>query len=156
MQVLEIYLHWHESPSYLHFHTHRGWLKEYAEQNEHEFYVSILEDKGREEIQIQINTIGFASELNWFTSLWYRNFSIIKAFVCLHFDAIITPHYSMMTVILTVSNQGNFFWHLTLIPTPFRVYLIDTRYEGRARDSRPPQPHPPVNLFLTGGPDESR
>jgi hypothetical protein len=47
-------------------------------------------------------------------------------------------------------------WLLTRIPTPYRVYLIDTGYEGRARDSRPPQPHPPVNLFLTGGRDESR
>jgi hypothetical protein len=45
---------------------------------------------------------------------------------------------------------------LTRIPTPYRVYLIDTGYEGRARDSRPPQPHPPVDLFLTDGPDESR
>ena len=45
---------------------------------------------------------------------------------------------------------------LTQIPTPYRVYLIDTGKEGRARDSRPPQPHPPVDLFLTGGRDESR
>ncbi len=28
--------------------------------------------------------------------------------------------------------------------------------EGRARDSRPPPPHPPGNLFLTGKSDESR
>ncbi len=45
---------------------------------------------------------------------------------------------------------------LTRIPTPYRVYLIDTGYEGRACDSRPPQPHPPGDLFLTSGPDESR
>ncbi len=45
---------------------------------------------------------------------------------------------------------------LTRIPTPYRVYLIDTGYEGRARDSRPPQPHQLVDLFLTGGRDESR
>jgi hypothetical protein len=45
---------------------------------------------------------------------------------------------------------------LTRIPTPYRVYLIDTVKEGRARDSRPPQPHPQVDLFLTGGRDESR
>jgi hypothetical protein len=45
---------------------------------------------------------------------------------------------------------------LTRIPTPYRVYLIDTGKEGRARDSRPPQPHPQVDLFLTGGRDESR
>jgi hypothetical protein len=44
---------------------------------------------------------------------------------------------------------------LTRIPTLYRVHLIDTGYEGRARDSRPPQPHPPGDLFLTGGPDES-
>jgi hypothetical protein len=37
-----------------------------------------------------------------------------------------------------------------------RVYLIDTGNEGRARDSRPPPPHPPGDLFLTGGRDESR
>jgi hypothetical protein len=48
------------------------------------------------------------------------------------------------------------FTGLTRIPTPYRVYLIDTGKEGRARDSRPPQPHPPVDLFLTGGRDESR
>ena len=45
---------------------------------------------------------------------------------------------------------------LTRILTPSRVYLIDTGNEGRARDSRPPPPHPPGDLFLTGGPDESR
>jgi hypothetical protein len=45
---------------------------------------------------------------------------------------------------------------LTRIPTPYRVYLINKGYEGRARDSRPPQPHPPVDLFLTGGREESR
>ncbi len=45
---------------------------------------------------------------------------------------------------------------LARIPTPYRVYLIDTGKEGRARDSRPPQPHPPVDLFLTGGLGESR
>jgi hypothetical protein len=33
---------------------------------------------------------------------------------------------------------------LTRIPTPYRVYLIDTGKEGRARDSRPPQPQPRV------------
>ncbi len=41
--------------------------------------------------------------------------------------------------------------YLTRIPTQYCVYLIDTGYEGRARDSRPPQPHPPGDLFLTGG-----
>jgi hypothetical protein len=45
---------------------------------------------------------------------------------------------------------------LTRIPTPYRVYLIDTGKEGRAGDSRPPQLHPQVNLFLTGGRDESQ
>jgi hypothetical protein len=45
---------------------------------------------------------------------------------------------------------------LTRIPTPYRVYLVDTGKEGRARDSRPPQPHQPVDLFLTGGGDESQ
>jgi len=45
---------------------------------------------------------------------------------------------------------------LTRIPTPYCVYLIDTGKEGRARGSRPPQLHPPVDLFLTGGRDESQ
>ncbi len=36
------------------------------------------------------------------------------------------------------------------------MYLIDTGNEGRARDSRPPPPHPPGDLFLTDKPDESR
>ncbi len=44
-----------------------------------------------------------------------------------------------------------FFWLLTRIPTPYRVYLIDTGKEGRARDSRPPQPHPQVDLFSLVG-----
>jgi hypothetical protein len=48
------------------------------------------------------------------------------------------------------------YWSLTRIATPSRVYLIDTGNEGRARDSRHPPPHPPVDLFLTGGRDESR
>ncbi len=39
------------------------------------------------------------------------------------------------------------------ILTPSRLYLIDMGNEGRARDSRPPAPHPPGNLFLTGKPD---
>ncbi len=46
--------------------------------------------------------------------------------------------------------------YLTRIATPSRVYLIDTGNEGRARESRHPPPHPPVDLFLTGGRDESR
>jgi hypothetical protein len=42
-------------------------------------------------------------------------------------------------------------------PNPHTVPLIpNPGHEGRARDSRPPQPHPPGDLFLTGGPDESR
>jgi hypothetical protein len=45
---------------------------------------------------------------------------------------------------------------LTRIATPSRVYLIDTGNEGRARDSHHPPPHPPGDLFLTGGRDESR
>jgi transposase InsO family protein len=45
---------------------------------------------------------------------------------------------------------------LSRIPIPSRVYLIDTGNKGRARDSRRPPPHPPVDLFLTGGRDESR
>ncbi len=45
---------------------------------------------------------------------------------------------------------------LTRIATPSRVYLIDTGNEGRARDSRHPPPHPPGDLFLTGGRDESQ
>ncbi len=46
--------------------------------------------------------------------------------------------------------------NLTRILTPSRLYLIDMGNEGRARDSRPPPPHPPGNLFLTGKSDESR
>ncbi len=45
---------------------------------------------------------------------------------------------------------------LARILTPSRAYLIDTGNEGRERDSRPTPPHPPGDLFLTGGPDESR
>ncbi len=45
---------------------------------------------------------------------------------------------------------------LTQILTPSRLYLIDMGNEVRARDSRPPPPHPPGNLFLTGKSDESR
>jgi hypothetical protein len=48
------------------------------------------------------------------------------------------------------------FVYLTRIATPSRVYLIDTGNEGRARDARTPEPHPPVDLFLTGGRAESR
>ncbi len=44
----------------------------------------------------------------------------------------------------------------TRILTPSRLYLIYMGNEGRARDSRPPPPHPPGNLFLTGKSDESR
>jgi hypothetical protein len=45
---------------------------------------------------------------------------------------------------------------LTRILTPSRLYLIDMGNEGLARDSCPPPPHPPGNLFLTGKSDESR
>ncbi len=45
---------------------------------------------------------------------------------------------------------------LARIATPSRVYLIDMGNKGRARDSRHPPPHPPGDLFLTGGSDESR
>ncbi len=50
----------------------------------------------------------------------------------------------------------HYFRGLTWIATPSRVYLIDTGNEGRAQDSRHPPPHPPVVLFLTDKPDESR
>jgi hypothetical protein len=43
---------------------------------------------------------------------------------------------------------------LTRILTLSRLYLINMGNEGRARDSCPPPPHPPGDLFLTGGPDE--
>ncbi len=45
---------------------------------------------------------------------------------------------------------------LTRILTQSHLYLIDMGNEGRARGSRPPPPHPPGDLFLTGKPDESR
>jgi hypothetical protein len=44
----------------------------------------------------------------------------------------------------------------TQILTLSRLYLIEMGNEGRARDSHPPPPHPPGNLFLTGKSDESR
>jgi hypothetical protein len=49
-----------------------------------------------------------------------------------------------------------YFNTLIRILTLSRLYLIDMGNEGRARDSRPPPPHPPGNLFLTGKSDESR
>ncbi len=49
-----------------------------------------------------------------------------------------------------------YIYTLTRIATPSRLYLIDTGNEGRARDSRPPPPRPPGDLFLTDKPDESR
>jgi len=58
-----------------------------------------------------------------------------------------------MFIILPSSNECKAY--LTRIATPSRVYLIDTGNEGRAQDSRHPPPHPPVDLFLTGGRDES-
>jgi hypothetical protein len=45
---------------------------------------------------------------------------------------------------------------LTRILTPSHLYLIDMGNKGRAWESRPPPPHPPGNLFLTGKSFESR
>jgi hypothetical protein len=61
--------------------------------------------------------------------------------------SLFTPNPSMLATEIS----------LTQILIPSRVYLIDTGNKGRARDSRnSPPPHPPGDLLLTDGPDESR
>jgi hypothetical protein len=55
------------------------------------------------------------------------------------------------------NNGFNKKWQIILQnQTPSRLYLIYMGNEGRARDSCPPPPHPPGNLFLTGKSDESQ
>ncbi len=63
------------------------------------------------------------------------------------------PYPSHWTVPL---KEFSFMLYVVTYINPNPVYLIDMGNEGRVRDSRPPPPNPPGDLFLTGGPDESR